>query len=154
MLLLSLTHLAQGGSKKALQDNQGSILLWSGLLLVVLFVLWITIQSLRRRLGEDDKSTLSPFTLHDLRQMHAAGQLTDEEFEKARDAMVRKAKARLGDDKAPAEPADAASGFRLLPEGAELPDDDAPGDGGPAEDVGDPEADNGGENPGPKPPEG
>ena len=44
-----------------------------------------------------------PFTLTDLRRMHREGQLTDEEFERAKAVMIARGRALLGDtDSAPA----------------------------------------------------
>ncbi len=63
------------------------------LMILVAFVIagGIIITLLRRKLTDPESSSKGqqPFTLQELRDMHGRGQLTDEEFEQARDAMIK-----------------------------------------------------------------
>lgn len=87
-------------------ENAGQVLLWCALLLVAAFVLGFAFFILRKRLAsldEDASATaVNPlgFTLADLRQMHAEGQLSDEEFDFAKRKMVAKAKAGFDSENA------------------------------------------------------
>ena len=68
-------------------------IIWTSLALVGLLVAGLVIVShLKRRLGQDDAPVSAGFTLSDLRQMHKSGQMTDEEFEKAKAMVVGAAK--------------------------------------------------------------
>jgi hypothetical protein len=48
-----------------------------------LFAMW-----LRRRLGAKEESSPAGFSLEDLRRMHREGEMSDEEFERAKTAML------------------------------------------------------------------
>jgi hypothetical protein len=73
-------------------------LVWLALLLGLTIVGFIAIMLLRRWYrGTTSPDGAAGFTLHDLRQMRAAGQLSDEEFEKARDAMITRLRSRSAD---------------------------------------------------------
>lgn len=63
-----------------------------GVLLVAVIVLAAAVLKLRRRLLSNEDNAGAPLTLHDLRQMHSEGGLTDEEFEKAKAALIGLAK--------------------------------------------------------------
>ncbi|MEO0513857.1 MAG: SHOCT domain-containing protein [Planctomycetota bacterium] len=81
-------------------DSMGQVILWCGVLLLAAVVLGVAFFLIRKRLASmDDESPAvgNPlgFTLADLRQMHAEGQLSDEEFDFAKRKMVAKAKAEL-----------------------------------------------------------
>ena len=79
------------------QSGEGSILPvfgWSFVLICLLIGGFFAISRLRQWLREDD--TPAPtigFTLSDLRQLHKQGQMTDEEFERAKAKIVGSAKA-------------------------------------------------------------
>ena len=67
---------------------------WSFVLICLLVVGFFAISKLRQWLKEDD--TPAPgigFTLSDLRQLHKQGQMTDEEFERAKAKIIGGAKA-------------------------------------------------------------
>jgi hypothetical protein len=65
------------------------VVVWSAGLLLLLIVGMAGAAALRRRFRQDDAPASVPgFTLSDLRQMHRAGQLTDEEFNKAKEKIV------------------------------------------------------------------
>lgn len=90
-----------GGGANPMAENAGQILLWCALLLGTALVLGVAFYILRKRLASMDEESsataVNPlgFTLADLRQMHAEGQLSDEEFDFAKRKMVAKAKAGL-----------------------------------------------------------
>jgi hypothetical protein len=68
-----------------------TVLAWSAGMLVLLVVGMAFALRLKRRIRQDDDPTTAPaagFTLSDLRQMHRAGQLTEEEFNKAKEKIV------------------------------------------------------------------
>src|SRR3954451_10469397 len=65
------------------------VIMWSAALLILLVVGMVVVARMRRRLRQDDAPAPSlGFTLSDLRQMHRAGQLTDEEFNRAKEKIV------------------------------------------------------------------
>ena len=69
------------------------VLGWSLVLICLLLVGFFAISKLRQWLKEDD--TPAPgigFTLSDLRQLHKQGQMTDEEFERAKAKIIGGAK--------------------------------------------------------------
>jgi hypothetical protein len=89
---------AGSGSGRAFSD----LAPWLGILGLVVIVGGVVLLRLRRRIREDEGTPTVGFTLHDLREMHARGELTDEEFQRARDALVdgvRRAAERAPDDR-------------------------------------------------------
>ncbi len=81
-------------------DSMGQVILWCGVLLLAAVVLAVAFFVIRKRLAsmdEDSPVASNPlgFTLADLRQMHAEGQISDQEFDFAKRKMVAKAKAQL-----------------------------------------------------------
>jgi hypothetical protein len=94
---------------------------------IVGFVVW-------RRFTREDVSTVTretAFTLADLRQLHREGQLNDEEFERARAAIIAQTRAALARD----EPADSTAADPIV----DFPDDPAE-DSDKAPDGDDPDA--------------
>lgn len=65
------------------------VLPWLIVLTVIVMVGAVIVYSLRKSLHDDQPGTTQGFTLNDLRQLHASGKLSDEEFEKARTAMIK-----------------------------------------------------------------
>ena len=66
---------------------------WSLVLIALLIAGFFAISKLRQWLREDDTPGPSiGFTLSDLRQLHKSGQMTDEEFERAKSKIVGSAK--------------------------------------------------------------
>ncbi len=61
---------------------------WLAILGLLVVVGGVVLLRLRRRIREDSRDVRVGFTLHELREMHARGELTDEEFTRARDALV------------------------------------------------------------------
>jgi hypothetical protein len=65
------------------------VLPWLSALVALMVVGAVAIYLIRRTLTSDNAlSSKTSFTLQDLRDMHAAGDLTDEEFQRAKDAMI------------------------------------------------------------------
>src|SRR3954467_15884260 len=61
------------------------VILWSLLLIGLIVAGWLTVWQVKRRLQKtDDGLGPSGFTLSDLRRLHKSGQMSDEEFEKAK----------------------------------------------------------------------
>ncbi|MEM7228847.1 MAG: SHOCT domain-containing protein, partial [Planctomycetota bacterium] len=61
---------------------------WLVVIVVIIVLGSIVLLYLRRRLDQPDDGASEGFLLSDLRAMHKAGDLTDEEFEKAKAAMI------------------------------------------------------------------
>ena len=70
----------------------GELLPWLIVLLALAIVGGLIIMALRRRVRSPHAAPSEGFTLHDLRQMHAAGQLSDEEFQRAKAALIERVK--------------------------------------------------------------
>ena len=70
------------------------LLVLAGLVLLA----WLAIVSIRRRLHGTDAPPAVAFTLEDLRRLHAAGDLTDEEFGRAQERIIGDADRESGDD--------------------------------------------------------
>jgi hypothetical protein len=65
-------------------NSTHSIVVWSLLLIGLIVAGWLTVWQVRRRLQRDETVGNAGFTLSDLRQLHKSGQMSDEEFEKAK----------------------------------------------------------------------
>src|SRR3954467_5972991 len=79
-----LAASSRGGGEPS--DVIKYILLWSGGLVVVIVLgMWAAAHLKRRYQQQSDHPTAAAgFTLSDLRQLHRSGQMTDEEFERAK----------------------------------------------------------------------
>lgn len=79
----------------AAEQNVVSILIWSGVLMGAVALLFAAVIWVKRwaRDEQPDIRAGSGFTLADLREMHRRGQITDEEFERARAKIVASARA-------------------------------------------------------------
>jgi hypothetical protein len=64
------------------------VLPWVLALIGFVVVAGVIIMWLHRRVRSDQPSGGDGFTLHDLRQLHARGELSDEEFERARESVI------------------------------------------------------------------
>ncbi len=73
---------------QAAEDLFGQLLPWLIMLLVVVFVGAAGIYFVRRMLQGGHSASGEGFTLYELRRLHAAGQLTDEEFERAKALII------------------------------------------------------------------
>ncbi len=70
-------------------DGIGDALVPLGILTAIVVVAWIAIATVRKKLIGRSVDDTSSFTLSELRAMRASGQLSDEEFERAHDAVVQ-----------------------------------------------------------------
>jgi hypothetical protein len=68
------------------------IFIWSLALLGVVAVGLVVVSKVKRRLQDPDAPVSLGFTLSDLRQLHKNGQMSDEEFERAKAKVVEAAK--------------------------------------------------------------
>jgi hypothetical protein len=89
-------------------------IIWSGVLILVLIVLFFLIGRYRRWMASSDAPGGVGFTLSDLRRFHKEGKMTTEEFEKAKLILLGPLKASadkpvLG-PRTPRPPADAEPG--------------------------------------------
>jgi len=77
------------------------VILWSLLLIGLIVAGWLTVWQVKRRLQKtDDVLGNAGFTLSDLRQLHKSGQMSDEEFEKAKARVVDAARRAAARDEA------------------------------------------------------
>ena len=65
-----------------------SIVIWSFVLMAVVVAGYVAVMWVRRVMRPPDEPAVPGFSLDELRQMHREGQLTDEEFERARKSMA------------------------------------------------------------------
>jgi hypothetical protein len=64
------------------------VLWWSLVLIGVILAAFVLVAQVKKRLIAPDEPATTGFTLSDLRSLHRKGQMTDEEFEKAKKALV------------------------------------------------------------------
>lgn len=89
VLILSQPALVLAQNKKIASE----VLFWLGIIVVLAFALGFIALWLRKRLiGEREEKPPIGFTLKDLRAMHAAGQLSDEELALAEEKALSKAR--------------------------------------------------------------
>jgi uncharacterized membrane protein len=81
----TVTHIA---TAPAPESAFGGLLPWIGVLLGMVVVGAIVIAFTRRMLRDESGEAGAGFTLHDLRELHRRGELSDEEFRRAKDAMI------------------------------------------------------------------
>jgi len=95
-----LVSLAQSSRTTS---SVADILLYLGIIVAAAIVLVIVGVIVRKRFQDDDAPAMpTAFTLSDLRQMHQQGQLTDEEFDRAKKAMLARSRAAYqGDEPEP-----------------------------------------------------
>lgn len=73
------------------------VLFWCGVLIVAIAIVGIAAMVVRRRVLGERTSEQEAFTLRDLRQLHHDGQLTDQEFERAKVVYITRELARVDD---------------------------------------------------------
>ena len=75
-------------------EGSGSILIWLLVLVAVVIVGFVLVSWVRRKLTTPDEPAGGiGFSLGDLREMHRKGQISDEEFERAKTKMTAAMKA-------------------------------------------------------------
>jgi hypothetical protein len=82
------------------------ILPWLIALLVLAVIGGIVIMLVRRWVRSSDGPSEEGFTLHDLRQLHAAGRLSDEEFERAKARLIERVRGTTSENAVSGEAAD------------------------------------------------
>jgi uncharacterized membrane protein len=90
--LQQLWLLGQGEAGK--EGDMGQAILWSLVLLGVVIGMFLVVMWIKRRMSSVEVSSVPAggFTISDLRAMHKAGQISTEEFEKAKVKIVEAAK--------------------------------------------------------------
>lgn len=92
-LLHSLVPLLQAAPAGGTRETPTGRLIWVSVVLVLIVVAGLVLVSqLKRRLQHSDSPISAGFTLSDLRQMHKSGQMSDEEFERAKAKVVEAAR--------------------------------------------------------------
>lgn len=71
-----------------LASGETSILIWSLVLMGLVIAGFVLVSWVRNKLREPDDAVSGGFTLGDLRDMHRKGQLSDEEFERAKQRLI------------------------------------------------------------------
>lgn len=94
--------------------NISEVWMWSAILMGVLLVGMVAIVIARRYLYSESGSTDAGFSLESLRRLHRAGEMTDQEFEAAKNAMIGKLRGEQepAGDEGEAAPESAAPGSR------------------------------------------
>lgn len=88
---------------QASSGNAFDALFWAGVLIVVVVVGGFVLMWLRRRLfssDDQDASSGASGMLEDLRRAHRAGTLSDEQFQRARDRVLKAARGEPASDRA------------------------------------------------------
>ncbi len=90
-------------------DDYTPIFVWSLVLIGVIVILFMAAVWVRRWAGRGvDPGAAAGFSLSELRRLHQSGQLTEEEFERAKEKIVQAAKAMASKppEKTPGPPRD------------------------------------------------
>lgn len=82
---------SSGGTAPASTDVPG-VLIAVGLLIAAVIVLAIVLLAMRRRLLASSRVDDGMGLFEELRRLHASGELSDEEFERARERMIARLK--------------------------------------------------------------
>ncbi|MEM9020254.1 MAG: SHOCT domain-containing protein [Planctomycetota bacterium] len=86
-------------AQQKVQEHQQQILFWLVVIVIVSVVLGVGAMLLLRRMRAEQKPGPSlGFTLADLREMHAQGQLSDREFETAKAKMLARTRRQIDED--------------------------------------------------------
>ena len=89
-------HLAAAGTSDAGQLFS-EVLPWLLVLIAFVVVGGIVLFLIRRQINAGSSGAVEPFTLEGLRRLRAEGQITDDEFEKARAALISRMTGRSED---------------------------------------------------------
>jgi hypothetical protein len=82
---------------------------WLLVLIGVILVGGVVLMLIRRNLSSETTSPSTGFTLHDLRTLHDAGEISDEEFDRAKKMMIGRVQAAAVAAKTRPESEDAGS---------------------------------------------
>ncbi|HWE01583.1 MAG TPA: SHOCT domain-containing protein [Tepidisphaeraceae bacterium] len=72
-----------------------SVIVWSSALVAFLVIGFVLVAAVKKRMRDDDVSApgaAAGFSLSDLRQLHRQGQISDDEFERAKEKIIGAAK--------------------------------------------------------------
>src|SRR5947208_1741054 len=86
-----LTQLLSRTFTLAQESGPGGAILWSVVVILLCVGAFWLVSVVRKRFKDDAEITAGPttgFTLSDLRQLHKSGQMTDAEFERAKEKIV------------------------------------------------------------------
>lgn len=75
----------------------GGLFFWSLVLIGLILLAAAVVMYLRRWFGTIDTGPAAGFTLGDIRDLHRSGQMTDEEFERAKQLIIGRARAEAAD---------------------------------------------------------
>lgn len=75
-------------AQSAANLDVGKVLVAVGVLVAAVLVLAVVMLKLRRRLLANEDAGGAPLTLHDLRQLRVKGAMSEEEFERAKAALI------------------------------------------------------------------
>ena len=93
-------------SPTAAGDVFSEVLPWLVVLVILVLVGGIVISAIRKSIRSDEGDAAHGFTLHDLRRMHAAGDLSDEQFERAKAKLIRAVRSSTSENTPPPERAE------------------------------------------------
>jgi hypothetical protein len=91
-LIMQYFHPAAAMLAQMSTEQVTRLLIWSGVLFGVLIVAAVVVNKVKRRLQQPDEPISAGFTLSDLRALHKSGQMSDEEFERAKEKVVEAAR--------------------------------------------------------------
>ena len=98
------------------EADSSRIVIWSIALLALLVAGWFTVAWVKRWVSASDDGPADGFTLSDLRRLHRSGQMSDEEFERAKGAIVDATRRAAERERAKAEGRGPAGPDSLLEE--------------------------------------
>lgn len=84
--------------------DPSAIIFWSLILMAAILLLFVLVIWIKRRVQQPDQGQPFGFTLDDLRRMHEQGQLSEEEFERARTRLRAKLKSAVAKPQEPPKP--------------------------------------------------
>lgn len=90
MVFSAVNHLVLVQSNA--EGPWSDIFIWSAILIGLVMVGSVLAVIARRNLSKKETKQAEGFTLHELRQLHAEGRISDEEFENAREALISSVK--------------------------------------------------------------
>lgn len=70
------------------ESSIASVFVTSLMLIVLVVLLCVGVMWIRRQIKTDDTGGADGFTLSDLRKLHKSGQMTDDEYEKAKTLII------------------------------------------------------------------
>lgn len=90
--------LSLGQTAPASGGDTGRLLMWVGILIVVVMIGTIVLLMVRKRMMAVDAQDRAGFsTMEEMRAMVARGEMTQEEYEQVRKAMIEKIRQNTGD---------------------------------------------------------